>query len=201
MKKTLSAVLLLSFALFPFDLDIPNIPAIDYVQEIPEITKSSFATYSDENFSQEEVNFAPGQAIFVKAGGPAQDVSAQLAVLAEDRSIVLEFNLAKAGEDYTGNFTAPDSVGTYYVHLEMKGEGFSFSAERNVNILGEKVEQNEQSVQVKVKAVSDSTNEQIDESGEVLSSKTPTDRPKSFNLLKWLGNLISKLFSIFTTNT
>lgn len=134
MKRLIVAAALLMAP--PLVLEIPEVPEIALEEVIQEQAGGLFF-YSDEGFEKEEANFAPGQRVYLKIKTDAPDkAEAEITLLDENKAKLKTISVERRGQDFVGKFSAPPRQGVYYVHVEIKGEGFSFSAEQNINVSG-----------------------------------------------------------------
>lgn len=188
MRKFLFGAVLLAIPFFP--VEIPAIPEI--------APNSSFATYSDSEYTKEEVNFAPGQAVYVEAEtASSQEATVLLTLLNEAKIEIAQLSTSKRGQNYYGQFSAPQDPGTYYVHIEIKGEGLAFSGERNINVGGSSSEQSISGVNVKAESVADTSEEGQGEETDTLSKpELAAEETKLFSLLNWIKNLLSRILKL-----
>lgn len=102
---------------------------------------STFATYSDSNFSSQTTNFSTGANVYFKlvsnsSGG--EESSFNLLNSQKGKVMSLDINRSGSGPyTYTANFKAPNEPGVYYVDVKLKdNSSSSFSGQRNINISG-----------------------------------------------------------------
>ena len=124
------------FFIVPFTIELPQIPTVEIRENIQKVSQAvDFATYSDASYSQEEVNFSCGQMVYVKYQLISDKTGEALVTILDANKVqVHSFEPANDGGIYTGSFVSPGSSGTYYVHLEITGEGLAVSMEQNINV-------------------------------------------------------------------
>lgn len=106
------------------------------MQETIAQAQSKFIISKKPDFSSEDVNFSAGETVYVRVeNGSSQDASAVLSLLDAGKKTILRLSMTKNG-GYKASFKAPNAGGVYYVHIEIKGEGLSFSGEKNINVGG-----------------------------------------------------------------
>lgn len=123
--------------------------------KLPEIKdRSFFATYADSQYLKKEVNFSPGQSVFVKVTlASSTSASGVLTILDQEKSQVKKVFLEQKGQEFVGKVSTPLLSGTYYVHVEIKGEGLAFSGERNITVIGSAAEENKAPVRSEAKSI------------------------------------------------
>lgn len=131
------------FFIVPFTIELPQIPTVEIQENIQKVSQAvDFATYSDATYSQKEVNFSCGQMVYVRYQLSTDKTGkALVTVLDANKKQIHSFEPNYNGGIYSGSFVAPGSFGTYYVHLEITGEGLAVSMERNINVDCEITEQ------------------------------------------------------------
>lgn len=125
-------------------INIPSVPILPSIPPVPSVPQVEtqvqgmqvFATYRNSGFTEVETNFSPGQTLFVKAEmGTGKELSAKLTLLDSEKAEIKNIDLNRVGSYFWAQFSAPSSVGTYYLHFNAKGDGMSFDMERNINVL------------------------------------------------------------------
>ena len=155
----------------------------------PHLPDTSFATYSDEALIKKEVNFAPNQMVYVLAKTTSfQKATAILTLLDSSKAKITQIPTTFDNGNYFAKFSAPEGSGTYYVHVEIKGEGLAFSGERNINVIGTS-EENNASVRSESKSIVSTSEEPI----------PSIDKKVSFqDFIGLIRTWISRFFGIFT---
>lgn len=155
----------------------------------PHLSDASFATYSDEALTKKEVNFAPNQMVYVLAKTtPFQKATAILTLLDSSKAKIIQIPTTFDNGNYFAKFSAPDGSGTYYVHVEIKGEGLVFSGEKNINVIGTS-EESQARIQSETKSIVSTSEELL----PVINKKAVFG-----DFLGLIRTWISRFFGIFT---
>jgi hypothetical protein len=184
-KKILLGIVLMGTPFFPV-----NMPEkIDAIRErIESKVRATFGIYKDEAFSQEEVNFSPGQKVFVKVSGVGEGTEATITLQDENKTKIFELNMDRNGADYTGRLNVGEKEGIYYIHIEITGEGVSFVGERNINVGGASG-QTVSNASVEAVSISDTSSNGLHQNTIVTAS--------AMGFIGWLKNWIYRILGLF----
>jgi hypothetical protein len=193
MKKLLFASCLL---VLPFQ--IPDMSPVleDYEKNLPERAETSFITCSDAGCSNKEINFHPGQTVYVKVKKKQRTSGiASLRLLDGNKAEIAKVGMQQLGDGWAGSLITPNISGVYYVNVEIKGEGLSFSGERNIYVRNGLDSQNLGEVKAKAESISDESGWSINKDELQEDGKTGVG-----TFISWIISLVLRILKLPITD-
>ncbi len=121
---------------FAVDERLPKVPEVEVIED--KVSKSLFIVSRNSDFSSQDVNFSPNEKVFVKVSQNSDiPANATLTLLDQDKKTLFTLSMTQDKNEFKASFEAPNNQGVYYVHIEIRGEGLSFSGEKNINVQGD----------------------------------------------------------------
>ena len=209
MKKYFLPFIFITIPLYP--INVPDIPEINIKSEIKEKYSDSFSVSSNSDFSDEKIYFSPGQSIFVRVKVSSnQNANGHIFLFDEKKSEIFKGEMKKSEGFYSSQLQAPGKEGLYYLRAEIKGEGISIIAEKNIYVNGKQNGNSSTSVNVDIENVLNASDSDYEDTENDIENKTENDlfnsneTPSSGNILRIVNNIIKQLikeiFKYFSFN-